>query len=1103
MRNDVIRPSQAEEELRKALQTSEASKDQYEQMVSMIYDIIWRYDVNAKGEHVGTYISPVADRMLGLPEGTIGNSFDRYLSYVHPDDLPAVREIQTLETDVDAEYRLRKSDGTTIWVNSKGSAHRQADGQVSVIGTTCDITKQKEANEALCCSAAIYRLLIENSQDIIYTFTSDGAFTFVSPSCIALLGYQVSDVIGKSFQQFVNPDDIARCMEFLRGAIETGQRQKGIECRVKHANGTWRWLSSSVVPLMDEAGTIVGFEGSAIDITERKRAEEVVKSLKKQIEFILGATKTGLDIIDAKFNIRYIDPEWQKVYGDPTGKKCYDYFMGRNNPCPGCGVPIAFQTRTVAVTECVLVKEGSRPIQVTTIPFQNDEGEWLVAEVNVDITESKRAQAALRLQYDLSLALNSCSDLHQALRKVLETVLQLEGIDCGGVYEADPARGTLDLVAQHGLSPQFVAHVSHYDDGSPNMQMAKVGKAHFGIFADVSPTMDDVLQQEELRAIAFVPVLSQGQLIAALNLASHTRVEMSADTRYMLETLALQIGNALMRLRSDAALQENELRLRTIFDTSSAGIIVVDTKGQIVQANQKLAELFKCPLEAMIGTPYPVFVHSDERQEGTNTLQAMLENRLDTIYTERHYLCRDGSDFWGYISGRRMVGSNGEFTGLLGIISDITERKLMEEELQKTNADLKIAIEQSNELVKQASKANAAKSEFLANMSHEIRTPLNGVIGMIGLLMDMDLNVEQREYAQLAHISGENLLSLVNEILDFSKIEANKLELEILDFDLRSALRDTTDFLAIGAHEKGLELVCLVEPEVPSLLGGDPGRLRQILINLGSNAVKFTEEGEIMICVSLESADERTATLRFSVSDTGIGVPANQKDFLFSPFTQADGSTRRKYGGTGLGLAISKQLAELMGGRIGVENREVKGSTFWFTAVFQKPPARPLSAEVAPTEIKGEGSQGGSPPLPGISESTRRKMRILLAEDNPVNQRVALAILRTMGHQADAVANGQEAVNALQTIPYDLVLMDCQMPEMDGFEATRKIRQDGSSALNPRIPIIALTAFAQVSDREKCIQAGMNDFLAKPVLKKELAEKLAKWMTNTTGDKLS
>jgi CheY-like chemotaxis protein len=338
-------------------------------------------------------------------------------------------------------------------------------------------------------------------------------------------------------------------------------------------------------------------------------------------------------------------------------------------------------------------------------------------------------------------------------------------------------------------------------------------------------------------------------------------------------------------------------------------------------------------------------------------------------------------------------------------------------------------------------------------------------------------------------------LSLINDILDFSKIEAHKLELETLDFDLRSMLDNTTDLLAIGAHEKGLELVCMVEPKVPSQLIGDPGRLRQILVNLGSNAVKFTAHGEIVIRASLENEDERNATIRFSVSDTGIGIPANLQDILFSPFTQVDGSTTRKYGGTGLGLAISKQLVELMRGEIGLESEEGIGSTFWFTVVFEKQLARIGSAEVL-AEIEGEGAECVAT-RPAISQSFKRKIRILVAEDNPVNQKVAQALLRKMGLQADVVANGQEAVNALQTIPYDLVLMDCQMPEMDGYEATSKIRQQGSKALNPGIPIIAMTALAMQGDREKCIQAGMNDFIAKPVQQRELAKMLARWLAIT------
>ncbi|MBN1518277.1 response regulator [Candidatus Sumerlaeota bacterium] len=718
-----------------------------------------------------------------------------------------------------------------------------------------------------------------------------------------------------------------------------------------------------------------------------------------------------------------------------------------------------------------------------------------------------------------------------------------------------------------------------------------------------------------------------GQLAMALNvMAEHAQLErneLNQVLRRQVEKLS----------KANQALEENEGMLRQITASAQDAIIMTDSQGIVTFWSPAAERIFGPPEQEAVGeTLQSLIVPPQEYEAFQLCFLSYLSDdvkmtpgecsRLRSIHSSGRLLTVELSIARLWVRKQRC---------LLGIFRDVTEREEYETQLRNTkeeaeflNRDLEQAIARANQLAFEAEAANCAKSEFLANMSHEIRTPMNGIIGMSNLLLDTELNSEQFDFAKTIVSSAESLLRLINDILDFSKIEAGKLDLEYIEFDLRKTIEEMSDALAFRAHEKNLELVCVIDTKTPSYLQGDPGRLRQIITNLIGNAIKFTHQGDVTLNVAVrEESDDKTELL-FEVHDTGIGIQEDQSRKLFQAFTQADSSTTRKYGGTGLGLAICRQLAEKMEGEIGARNNAAGGATFWFTARLRKLSAkrvqelqqnsaaaislndvRVLLVETSETsrrmlrlylteyqcqvddvsnpsaaldkirqavadgrpyaiallamqlpdmsgdelgeQIKQDpaicgtrlisltsfGKRGDAKRLEKIGFSayltkpvkpshlreclhevlsekhdqtgkpreqliTRHSLRekfdkrfhVLLAEDNLVNQRVAVKVLEKLGCSVDVANDGLEAIEALKRRDYDAVLMDLQMPRLNGLEATQRIRDPETGVRNPQIPVIAMTASAMSDDRHRCLAAGMNDYISKPFKPDTLLEKL-------------
>ena len=520
------------------------------------------------------------------------------------------------------------------------------------------------------------------------------------------------------------------------------------------------------------------------------------------------------------------------------------------------------------------------------------------------------------------------------------------------------------------------------------------------------------------------------------------------------------VSDITERKRIDAALRHSENQLRLVWEQSQDGMRLTDAEGRCLRVNTAFCELVRLPREELEGQLFTRIYAPESHERILRAYVQRLRAHELAPRMERSITLWDGRSLWVEVSNSLIETRSGPM--VLSIFRDVSERKRAEEELSlaRDRAEL----------------ANRAKSEFLANMSHEIRTPMNGVLGMIDLMLGTRLNREQREYLEMARASASSLLRLLNDILDLSKIEAGQTELYVEPLSIRDCVEEALRVVALEAREKGLTLESRVGPEVPERLMGDPLRLRQIILNLVGNAVKFTPRGSVVVAVSADEMLGDEVALHVSVQDTGIGIPPERQSVIFDPFLQADGSTTRNYGGTGLGLAICQRLVSMMGGSITVESEPGKGSHFHFTVRMRR----------IPDDTPVQSLESGGEERCMVNQSTP-SYDVLLAEDNRVNQKLVQAILHKAGHRVWLARNGAEAVALHSRRRFDVILLDVQMPEMDGLEAAKLIRETEVET-GRHTPIIALTAHAMKGDRERCLEAGMDGYLSKPVSARALLD---------------
>ncbi len=882
-----------------------------------------------------------------------------------------------------------------------------------------------------------YNRFFELSQDLIAVIGPDGYFSELNESWERVLGWSREELQQHPFAHWVHPDDVERTRKEVERVVQgykQGYKATAFENRYRHRDGSYRWLRWHADSTDDSLLFCV-----ARDITDQKQRADTLRDKALMLEQAEQLAQFGHWRYDLETRTIEMSRQVHRLYGrnpyrqltesqdnlrvmleaySPDDRALLEELFNR---------AIAEQSGFSFETPITLPNGKTRYLAMRSYPERDGRGDMIAMfGVVQNITERKEAERELDRQrrfneqildaLPISVFVRDDAGRFRFLNKAVSDTIGLTKLDVLG-------RNSFDL-----FDPEIAERIHTEDE---DVRLAGIPFMH-----------EQQSDPQTWLLIGKMPI---------------ERLDDSAGDPWILG-YALDISK---RKQAELELAAQRDLVQRILDNDPNLIFIKDAQGNFVMANRAVSDLFGVEPGALVDkSNYEVHNNEDEVEGYNETDQDVIETGA-TIQLEETATLPDGTVKTFSTTKMPFVRQDGE-TQVLAISVDISERKAYEESLYEAKDA--------------AEAATRAKSAFLATMSHEIRTPLNAVIGMTGLLLDTELNAEQKGYATAAKHSGEHLLQLINDILDVSKLDAGKVDLEVHPFSLRQEVDTVADMMRLTAERKGLELITQLSPDLAPYVQGDAARLRQVLLNLVGNAVKFTETGAVRIEVGRDDAASSgdTQSVHIRVIDSGIGISPDAVDALFDEFSQADSSTTRRFGGTGLGLAISHRLVELMGGEIWVESEEGEGTTFHVRLPL------PISDEPVDETVGTFDMSTASEPL-----------RILVAEDNHPNQLLIRTLLGKAGHNVDVVGNGLEAVEAVQTIPYDLVLMDVQMPELDGIDATQRIRALGGAV--GKIPIVALTAEASSGTREKLLAAGMDDYLSKPIDRKKLARALHQW----------